>query len=88
MKRKLAIFGLAGVLLFSGISVSAATNECGHPSTTTYTGTVNKYPAKCSQHTDCTVYEVYGYKAVVCHKCFETIVYEEEPLNRYYHTVQ
>ena len=88
MKRKLAIFGMAGVLLFSGISVSAATNVCGHPSTTTYTGTVNKYPETCKEHANCTKYKVYGYKAVVCHSCGVTFHYEDDFINRYVHVSQ
>lgn len=73
MKRKLAFLGLAGVLLFSGISVSAATNACGHPSTTTYYATENRNYRDCTEHPNCRKYEVHGIKAVVCHYCGVTI---------------
>ena len=88
MKRKLAIFGLAGVLLFSGISVSAATNGCGHPSTTTYYATENRNPKTCREHENCTKYEVHSIKAVVCHYCFVTIYEESKLTDSYYHTSQ
>ena len=88
MKRKLAIFGLAGVLLFSGIGVSAATNECGHPSPATHTGTVKKDPEVCTEHVNCTKYKEYGYKALYCDSCEMTFYYAENFLNRYVHVSQ
>ncbi|MCM1118967.1 MAG: hypothetical protein NC543_06365 [bacterium] len=85
MKRKLAFLGLAGVLLFSGISVSAASDTCGHPASTTYYTTVNKNYKECKEHENCQVYEIHGVKAYVCHYCGVT-VHSETTFLRHGHT--
>lgn len=69
MKKKLIVLGMAGALLFSGLSVSAAVNVCGHPARTEYVGTETDHPAECEEHTNCTVYYLYRVESVVCHYC-------------------
>lgn len=71
MKKKLVILGLAGALLFSGLSVSAMTDECRHPKITTCSGT-ERYRTTCSVE-DCVAYDVYGVTADVCEYCNRTL---------------
>lgn len=73
MKKKLIVLGMAGALLFSGLSVSAAANDCRHPSYTTYVDTETRYFKQCREHSDCIVYGVYKVEATVCHYCQRTI---------------
>lgn len=81
MKKKLIILGLAGVMLFSGISVLAATNACGHPAVTISYPTENRNYRKCSQHNRCEVYELYGLKVAECHNCFQSFIITETKLD-------
>ena len=71
MKKKLVVLGLAGALLFSGLSVSAATSKCGHPAVSYYNGTENSV-LTCLEHTNCELHITYGVEYATCHYCFET----------------
>ncbi|MCM1117839.1 MAG: hypothetical protein NC543_00525 [bacterium] len=84
MKKKLVIFGLAGMLLFSGFSVYAATNGCGHPATTTSYPTERRDFRKCSEHYRCEVYDLYGLEVVECHSCFQVVIIKETKLDTYH----
>lgn len=77
MKKKLVIFGLAGMLLFSGFSVCAATNGCRHPATSTSYATENRNFRKCTEHYRCEVYDLYGLEVVQCHSCFQAFIIKE-----------
>ena len=81
MKKKLFIFGVAGVLLLSGISVSAATSACGHPSFTISYPTENRNYRQCREHYRCEVYDLYGLKVRECHNCFQSTILEETKLD-------
>ncbi|MCM1118116.1 MAG: hypothetical protein NC543_01980 [bacterium] len=69
MKKKMAILGLAGALLCSGISVFAASDQCGHPAVTLYYGEEYTYE-KCQMHDKCTVRKNYLVEYATCHSCF------------------
>ena len=86
MKKKLIVLGMAGALLFSGLSVSAAVNECGHPSVTEYGGTELRNGRACSNstHTGCTLYDQYKIEVVVCHYCYKEISRVETLLGDYH----
>lgn len=89
MKKKLLILGLAGTLLFSGLSVFAAVNDdnCGHPSYTEYVSPEYRNWRACSDpaHGDCTTYEIYTIRTVKCHYC-PIILYKEEIFRGVHHT--
>lgn len=79
MKKKLIVLGMAGALLFSGLSVSAAVNdECGHPSRTEYVGTETRNPRECGIHGNCTVWEFWRIETTVCHYCQQKIIIIEK----------
>lgn len=70
MKKKLAILGLAATMVFSGLGITAAAADCGHPSSTTYY-------AQERRASNCTLHgggckDVYNITAVVCHFCGRT----------------
>lgn len=86
MKKKLLILGLAGTLLFSGLSVSAAVNECGHPSRDERVGTESRNGIACSNptHINCTIYDFYKIETITCRYCQKRIKIIETYLYTYH----
>lgn len=81
MKKKMAILALTATMVFSGLSITAAAADCGHPSSTTYYAQENR-ASNCTQHGGgCK--DVYNITAVVCHSCGGTFHKTET----YSHTV-
>lgn len=72
MKKKMAILGLVGALLCSGVSVFAASGTCGHPSVTLYYGEETVYFSCPENHDNCTYSEVQLVEYATCHNCFVT----------------
>ena len=75
MKKRLAILGMSCIMLFSGLSVYAATGECRHPSSTRYYGQ-QKEKATCSV-SGCVAYRVFNVTADVCNYCGVTLKQEK-----------
>lgn len=72
MKKKIAILGLAGALLFSGISAFAAADQCGHPAVTLYYGEETVSLPCPDRHKNCNYSEVQLVEYATCHSCFVT----------------
>lgn len=72
MRKKLLVLGLAGTLLFSGLSAFAAVNdECGHPARTVYVGTETTISVECkgNGHINCRKHDLYRVDVTVCNYC-------------------
>ncbi|MCM1120593.1 MAG: hypothetical protein NC543_14670 [bacterium] len=72
MKKRIAILGLAGALLCSGISAFAAAGQCGHPAVTLYYGEETVYPSCPDGNGNCKYSEVQLVEYATCHNCFVT----------------
>ena len=75
MKKKLAILVFAGVMLFSGLNVYAASSNCTH-SYTYYFYVDDMYIAnltQCNEHDNCQVGDAFRTKVVQCYFCRITL---------------